>query len=186
MAIRMRTTWHTRGPKSVEDRAGVIGFNIWKIANETWKHMEKEGFRVGDDRHLVALITEMVAFLMQVTDRLVYGQLSEDERARFMNALGQHLAKTLHSNMLDMFGAGDHTGGFIQTLNARIADYAEFDFRDYAPGYACLRYLGDRMSAAMAGTDNKWVVEHVMEIEVPEALATLKKLVHQALGIKVA
>ncbi|MCK7576968.1 MAG: hypothetical protein MZV65_14735 [Chromatiales bacterium] len=50
MAIRMRTKWHTRGPKSIEDRAGVVGFNIWKIANEAWKRMEKEGFRVGGDQ----------------------------------------------------------------------------------------------------------------------------------------
>jgi hypothetical protein len=186
MAIRMRTKWHSRGPKSVEDRAGVVGFNIWKIANEAWKHMEKGGFRVGDDRQLAALITEMVAFLVQVADRLVYGQLSEDERARFVNALGQHLAKTMHSNMLDMFGPGDYTAPFVATLNARAADYAEFDFRDYAPGYAFRRYLGDKMAAAMAGTDSKWVIEQVVEIEVPEALKTLNKLMGEVLGIKVA
>jgi len=186
MAIRMRTKWHTRGPKRIEDRAGVVGFNIWKIANETWRHMEQGGFRPGDDRQIVALITEMVAFLMQVSDRLVYGQLPEDERARFMNALGQHLAKTLQSNMLDMFGPGDYTGEFITTLNARLTDYAEFDFANYAPSYAMLRYLGDKMAAAMTGTDSKWVVEQVIDIEAPEALDRIRKLVHEVLGIKVA
>jgi hypothetical protein len=186
MAIRMRTKWHTRGPKSIEDRAGVVGFNIWKIANETWKHMEKEGFRPGDDRQIVALITEMAAFLLQVSDRLVYGQLSEDERARFMNALGQHLAKTLQSNMLDMFGPGDYTAPFIATLNARLADYSEFDFADFRPSYAMLRYLGDKMADAMAGTDGKWVIEQTIEIEAPEALDRIRKLVHEVLGIKIA
>jgi hypothetical protein len=185
MAIRMRTKWHTRGPKSIEDRAGVVGFNIWKIANETWKHMEQGGFRPGDDRQIVALITEMTAFLMQVCDRLVYGQLPEDERGRFMNALGRHLAKTLQSNMLDMFGPGDHTHGFIATLNARLADYNEFEFQDYKPSYAMLRYLGDKMAGAMAGTDSKWVVEQVIDIEAPDALDRIKKLVHEVLGIKV-
>jgi hypothetical protein len=186
MAIRMRTKWHTRGPKTVEDRAGVIGFNIWKIANETWKHMEKEGFRVGDDRQLIALVMEMVAFLVQVADRLVYGQLPEEERARFINALGAHLAKTVENNMFDMFGPGDYRHTLIDTLNARSADYAEFDFQGFTPSYAFVRYLGEKMAEAMADTDNKWVIEHVMEIETPEALKTLKKLVHEALGIKVA
>jgi hypothetical protein len=186
MAIRMRTKWHTRGPKSIEDRAGVVGFNIWKIANEAWKHMEQGGFRPGDDRQIVALITEMVAFLIQVSDRLVYGQLPEDERARFMNALGQHLAKTLQSNMLDMFGPGDHAGPFIARLNARLADYSEFEFTDFRPSYAMLRYLGDKMAEAMAGTDSKWVIEQVIEIEAPDALDRIKKLVHEALGIKVS
>ncbi len=186
MALRMRTKWHTRGPKSIEDRAGVVGFNIWKIANETWKHMEKEGFRLGADRQLTALITEMVAFQMQVTDRLVYGQLPEDERVRFMNALGQHLARTFQSNALDMFGPGDHTGPFIATLNARLADYTEFEFESYSPSYAMLRYLGEKMAEAMAGTDSKWVIEQVIDIEAPEALPRLKKLVHETLGIKVS
>jgi hypothetical protein len=186
MAIRMRTKWHTRGPKSIEDRAGVVGFNIWKISNEAWKHMEKEGFRIGGDRQLTALITELVAFLMQISDRLVYGQLPEDERGRFMNALGQHLARTVQSNMLDMFGPGDYTGEFIATLNARLADYSEFDFTDHQPSYAMLRYLGDKMAEAMAGTDSKWVIEQVIDIEAPEAVGRIRKLVHEVLGIKLS
>jgi len=186
MAIRMRTKWHTRGPKSIEDRAGVVGFNIWKIANESWKHMEKEGFRPGEDRQIVTLMTEMMAFLMQVSDRLVYGQLPEDERSRFMNALGQHLAKTMQTNMLDMFGPGDYTREFIANLNARLVDYSEFDFADYQPSYAMLRYLGDKMAVAMSGTDSKWVIEQVIDIEAPEALTRIKKLVHEVLGIRVS
>jgi hypothetical protein len=186
MAIRMRTKWHSGGPKSIEDRAGVVGFNIWKISNETWKHMEKEGFRLGEDRQLAMVITEIIAFLVQVADRLTFGQLSEDERTRFVNALGQHLARTMNTNMLDMFGPGDYTTPFIQTLNARIGDYSEFDFPNYLPSYGFLRYFGEKMSQAMAATDNKWVIEHVMEIEAPEALKTLKKLVGEVMGIKVA
>ncbi len=185
MAIRMRTKWHTRGPKSIEDRAGVVGFNIWKISNEAWKHMEKEGFRVGADRQVVALITELLAFLMQISDRLVYGQLPEDERTRFMNALGQHLAKTVQSNMLDMFGDGDYTGAFIATLNQRLADYTEFDFENFQPSYAMLRYLGDKMAEAMTGTDSKWVVEQVIDIEAPDAVDRIKKLVHEVLGVRI-
>lgn len=186
MAIRMRTKWHSGKAKTIEDRAGVLGFNIWKIANETWKHMEKEGFRLGDDRQLIGLFTEVAAFLMQVVDRLVYGQLSEDERARLMNALGQHLAKTLQTNMLDMFGPGEYTGPFIETLNARSADYTEFEFENYRPSYAMIRYLAENMSVAMAATDNKWVVEQVMDIEAPAALTHIKKLVGEVLGIKVS
>jgi len=186
MAIRMRTKWHTRGPKSIEDRAGVVGFNIWKIANEAWKHMEREGFRPGGDRQVVQLIIELVAFLMQVSDRLVYGQLPEEERARFMNALGRHLAVTVQSNMIDMFGPGDYSAEFIAALNTRLADYNEFEFGDYQPSYAMLRYLGDRMAEAMTGTDSKWVVEQVIDIEAPDALERIKKLVHEVMGIKVS
>jgi len=185
MAIRMRTKWHTRGPKSIEDRAGVVGFNIWKIANESWKNMEREGFRPGEDRQVIALMTEMIAFLMQIADRLVYGQISEEERGRFMNALGQHLAKTVANNMHDMFGPGDYAGPFIGVLNERLSDYTEFDFEGYQPSYAMLRYLGDKMAEAMTGTDSKWVVEQVIDIEAPEAVSRIRKLVHEALGVRI-
>jgi len=186
MAIRMRTKWHTGGSKTIEDRAGVVGFNIWKIAKETWVRMEREGFRAGEDKQLAAVLTEMIAFLVQVSDRLVYGQLSEEERARFINALGKHLAQTMQSNLLDMLGPGDHAAPFIDTLNARTADYAEFEFTDFAPSYGFLRYLGEKISEAMAATDNKWVIEHIIEIEAPEALKPIKKLVGEVLGVKVA
>jgi len=186
MALRMRTKWHTGGSKTIEDRAGVVGFNIWKISKETWIRMEREGFRAGEDRQLAAVITEMIAFLVQVSDRLVYGQLSEEDRARFINALGKHLANTMQSNMLDMFGPGDHATPFINTLNARAADYAEFEFSHFSPSYGFLRYLGEKMSEAMAATDNKWVIEHVIEIEAPEAMKPIKKLIGEVLGVKVS
>jgi len=186
MAIRMRTKWHTRGPKSVEDRAGVVGFNIWKIANESWKHMEQGGFRPGEDRQIISIMTEMIAFLMQISDRLVYGQIPEEDRGKFMNALGQHLAKTVDNNLQHMIGPGDYSPAFIGVLNKRLADYSEFDFDDYRPSYAMLRYLGDKMAEVMTGTDSKWVVEQVIDIEAPEAVDRIRKLVHEVMGIKIS
>jgi len=186
MALRLHTKWNTGGSKTIEDRAGVVGFNIWKIAKETWVRMEREGFLAGEDRQLAAVLTEMIAFLVQVSDRLVYGQISEEDRARFINALGKHLALTMQSNMLDMFGPGDHVAPFINTLNARAADYAEFEFKNFYPSYGFLRYLGEKMSEAMATTDNKWVIEHVIEIEAPEALKPIRKLIGEVLGVKVS
>lgn len=186
MAIRMHTKWNSGGSKTIEDRAGVVGFNIWKIAKETWIRMEREGFLAGADKQLSAVLTEMIAFLVQISDRLVYGQLSEEERTRFINAIGKHLANTMQSNMLDLFGPGDHVTPFIDTLNARAADYAEFEFVNFYPSYGFLRYLGEKMSEAMAATDNKWVIEQVIEIEAPEAMKPIRKLIGEVLGVKVA
>lgn len=186
MAIRMHTKWNSGGSKTMEDRAGVVGVNIWKIAKETWLRMEREGFLAGEDKQLAAVITEMIAYLVQISDRLVYGQISEEERARFINAMGKHLAHTVQTNMLDMFGPGDYTAPFIDTLNARAADYAEFEFTDYSPSYRFMRYLGEKVSEAMAATDNKWVIEQVIDIEAPESLRSIKKLVGEVLGVKVS
>lgn len=185
MAIRVKTKWQRKGPKTLSDRASVVGVTIWRVAHETGRHMEKEEFRITSDSQYTALLTELIAFLLQVTDRIIYGQLSDADRATFINALGQHLARTMQSNMEEYLGPGEHTGPFIATLNARAQDYAEFDFTDNGPGYAFVRYLGEKISEVMATTDNKWVIEHVMEIEAPEAYKTVRRVVGEVLGVRV-
>lgn len=185
MALRIKTKFRSKGPKTLEQRAGVVGFNIWKIAQETFRRMGKEDFNFGSEAQVTTVITEVIAFLVQVTDRIVYRQLSEPDRAAFINSLGKHLAGTMQDNQMDFLGSGDHMTPFISTLNARITDYAEFEYTDKGPGYAFLRYFGEKMAEAMAVVDNKWVMEYVMEIEAPHAIKLLKKLVGEVLGIKV-
>lgn len=184
MALRIRTKWNTRGPKTLEQRASVVGVTIWKVAQETGRRMEKDEFALGSDDQFVAVLTEFVAFLLQVTDRIVYGQLPEDDRCTFMNALGVHLAKTANANFLDFLGPGDHINRFIQVMNERAGEYAECDYTDAGPSYAFLRLLGEKTADAMARTDNKWVLEHVMEIEAPEMLKVVRRVVAEVLGIK--
>ena len=62
-------------------------------------------------------------------------------------------------------------------LNERFEDYARFEYCERDPGYACLRYFGSTVSDAMASSDNKWVLEQMMEIEAPEMVRLVKKLV---------
>ena len=47
--VLVKTRWRKKGPRTLADRAGVIGTNIWKISSEIFKHMEREGFRFGSD-----------------------------------------------------------------------------------------------------------------------------------------
>jgi hypothetical protein len=185
MALRMKTKFRSRGPKTPEQRASVVGFNLWKVANEMYRRLVKEDFRFRGGDQVAALFTEVIAFLIQIADRLVYGKLTDEYRARFITALGMQLADTMQDNLSELHGAADYKTVFIRTLNARFADYAEFDFRDGAPGYGMLRYFGEK-AADVLGGDNKWVIEHVMEIEAPEALKALRRLVHEVMGLKFA
>ena len=182
----IKTRWrHKKVPRTPDERAGVIGANIWKISIEIFKHLEKDGFRFGSDRQVTAIITEFIAFLVQLTDRAVYGRSSDAERAELINALAGHLAKTMENNQLDLLGPGDYRAPFIQTLNDRFEDYAQFDYVARDPGYACVRYFGSKVSDAMASSDNKWVLEHMMEIEAPEMVRLIKKLVDEVVGADV-
>lgn len=183
----IKTRWRNRkAPRTPEERAGVIGANIWKIAIEIFKHLEKDGFRFGTDRQVTAVITEFIAFLVQLTDRTVHGRSNDAERATLINAVAGHLARTMENNQLDLLGPGDYRTPFIQTLNDRFEDYAQFDYVDRDPGYACVRYFGSKVSDAMASSDNKWVIEQMMEIEAPEMVRCIRKLIDEIVAADAA
>jgi hypothetical protein len=175
----VKTRWRKAGPRTLADRAGVIGANVWKISLEIFKHMEREGFRFGSDRLVTDVLAEFIAFLVQLADRAVYGRLSETDRATLIGEVVAHLAATVENNQLDLFGPGEYRKPFIDLLNARFEEYATFEYLGAEPGYPCLRYFATKVSDLMAGSDNKWVVEQMMDIEAPAMVRLMKKLVDQ-------
>ena len=177
--VLIKTRWRKKGARTLADRAGVIGANVWKIALEIFKHMEKEGFRFGSDRLVTVVIAEFIAFLVQLVDRSVYGKLSEPDRATLIGELVRHLASTMENNQLDLLGPGEHRKPFIDLLNARFEEYASFEYVRGEPSYPCLRVFAGKVSDAMASGDNKWVVEQMMDIEAPAMVQLIKKLVDQ-------
>jgi hypothetical protein len=172
--------WRQKTARTLADRAGVIGANIWKISVEIFRHMEKEGFRFGSDRLVTDFLAELIAFLVQLADRSVYGRLSDADRATLIAEVAKHLATTVENNGLDLFGPGEYRRPFIDLLNARFEDYATFEYSGTDPGYSCLRFFAIKVSEAMASSENKWVVEQVMEIEAPEMVRVMKKLMDLA------
>ena len=175
----LKTRWRKKGPRSLAERAGVIGANVWKLALEFFRHLEKDGFRFGSDRLVTNVLTEFIAFLVQLVDRAVYGRVSEADRAALVAEVVRHLAATMENNQLDLFGPGEYRKPFVDAMNARFGEYAEFEYRDGEPGYACLRYFASRVSDAMAEGDNRWVIEQMMDVEAPEMVRLAKKLVEQ-------
>lgn len=175
----VKTRWRKKGERTLAERAGVIGANVWKISVEIFKHMEREGFRFGSDRLVTDVLTEFIAFLVQLADREVYGKLSEADRATLIGEVVGHLAATMENNQRDLFGPGEYRKPFIALLNARFEEYAGFEYRGAEPGYPCLRFFAAKVADAMASGDNKWVLEQMMDIEAPEMVRVVKKLVEQ-------
>jgi hypothetical protein len=85
----------------------------------------------------------------------------------------------MENNQLDLFGPGEYRKPFIDALNARFGEYAVFDYRGGEPGYPCLRFFATRVADAMAEGDNKWVVEQMIDIETPEMVRLVGKLIEQ-------
>ncbi len=181
----VKTRWRKKGARTLPELAGILGANVWKIALEVFKHMEKEGFRFGSDRMVTTVLTEFIAFLVQLADRSVYGKLAEADRATLIGETVRHLAATMENNQQDLLGPGDYRKPFIDLLNARFADYARFDYPGAEPDYPCLSYFSAKVSDAMvsdptASGDNKWVIEQMMDIEAPEMVLLVKRLIDKA------
>lgn len=175
----VKTRWRKKGPRTLAERAGVIGANVWKISSEIFRHMEKEGFRFGSDRLVTDVLAEFIAFLVQLCDRAVYGRLSDTERAALIGEVVRHLAATMENNQRDLLGPGDYRKPFIDLLNTRFGEYAGFAYAGAEPGYPCLRFFAAKVADAMASGDNKWVVEQMMDIEAPEMVRLVAKLIEQ-------
>jgi hypothetical protein len=182
----VKTRWRKKGARTIAERAGVIGANLWKLSLEIFKHMEKEGFRFGSDRLVTGVLTEFIAFVAQLVDRSVYGRLSDAERATLIGEAVAHLAATMENNQRDLLGPGEYRKPFIDALNARFGEYAEFECPGGEASYACLRFFATKVSDAMAGADgsgdSKWVVEQMIDIEAPEMVRVVKKLIEQTVA----
>ena len=163
----VKTRWRKKGARTLAERAGVIGTNLWKVSLEVFKHMEKEGFRFGSDRLVTDVLAEFIAFLAQLVDRAAYGRLGEAERAALIGEVVGHLAATMENNQRDLLGPGEYRRAFIDLINGRFAEYAGFEYPGDEPGYACLRFFAAKVADAMAGGDNRWVVEQTLAEERP-------------------
>lgn len=174
--MRIKSRWHDKSrPKSLEQIASAMGFNIWKMASTTANKMYNDGFNFRDNAQLLDVIGEFVVFLLQLADRVAYEQLDEADRQQFISSVARHLVGTMVENRVEELGPGDYQEAFINTLNQRLDGYSEFSLVEGNPSYPMLRYLGDQVEALMGGTQNKWVKEQVMEVEAPELVKTLKR-----------
>jgi len=195
MAVRLKSRWHrskrsernkrgSRAPKTLLDLTSVIGMNIWKLARETFIHMEKEGFRFREDSQAISFIEEFLIFQLHITDRMLYQKIDDEQRAAFVNAVAGHLANSLIDNQTDLLGESEqYLQQFNRLFNERFADYAEIKFTDEGPAYSALRYLAHKVAEVLSVTDDKWVVEQVIDIEAPEVVSKIMPVVDQVLGL---
>ena len=185
----VKTRWRKKGPRTLEERASVIGANVWKIALEVFKHMEKEGFRFGSDRLTTEVITEFIAFLVPLVDREVYGRLADADRATLVSGVVRHLAATMENNQLDLFGPGEYRKPFIDALNAHNGDVEQTCADLASNGFAIdetevkkirenhwFPYFAYRL-LAKHGPDGKLVAQELTELGVEFDRFALRDLV---------
>lgn len=180
--MRVKTKWNLRDrERSLSETAGAMAFILWRIAQQGTLNLENEGFQTDTHAQRLDVITEFLAFLVHLVDRMTAEQFNLEQRQEFITALAQHLADTMQENRSDAQGKGEYRQPLITRLNERAADYAGFGCPDNEPGFAFRRYFGENVRAVMGERDNKWITDQVMDIEIPEALKPLRKAIRDLL-----
>ena len=177
--MRIRTQWHDKERVvSIEEKANTMAFISWRIAMAFVLNMENENFQTETQKQRLEVIVEVIAFLVSVTDRLVADQMTLDERRDLVTKMAIKLSRTFQDNCEDLIGRNeDYAGPFINILNERLNAYSDcgWEEAEQMPGYQYKRDFGNYVTTVMGEKDNKWITDHVMQIEVQEAMNTLKK-----------
>jgi hypothetical protein len=180
--VRVKSKWNLKErERSLSEIGGAMAFILWRIAQQGTLNLENEGFQTDSNAQRLDVITEFLAFLVHIADRMTAANLTREQRQEFIGSLARHLADTMQENRGDAQGAGEYRVALIERLNERAADYAGFSFVDNEPGFAFRRYFGENVRAVMGEKDNKWITDQVMDIEVPEALKPLEKAIRDLL-----
>jgi hypothetical protein len=176
--IRVKSSWFKGDRKKTpQEIAGALAFTIWRISDNTLKNVRKADFDIAIGDQYFAFLTEFLIFLVQVADRIVYTKLNEQERFDFTSALVNRVAEHLAENQSEWLGGAirEYKDRFVDRLNQRAGEYADFHYTGVETSFSFVLYLGQCMREVMDEKDKTWVVDQIMAIEVPEAVAMLEK-----------
>lgn len=175
--MRIKSRWSKRGKThTVEEIAGAVAFIVWRIAGNCLLSLENNDFQTDTHEQRLNIISEFLIFTVHMIDRMTIERFDENERVRFITELVTKTSKHLEDNKRDLIGAGDYREEFVNQLNQRINDYAEFSYDDKeGPGFPMKRFFGDKMALIMGEKNKKWVADQIIEIEVRDIMSHLRK-----------
>lgn len=188
-AIRVKSHWFKPGAaKSSAEQASAMAFIVWRVAQQMLKRMRGADFEIDAGVPYFAFMTEVLVFLVALTDRIAAARLAPGDRTEFTTALVHHLARTLQDNEDELLGPpapGEpaHSDAFIDLVNEVTQHYAEFGAdpqgggseAGFEPGFAFVRYLGHRLEPTLPEKDRRWVVDQVMAAEAPDAIGIVQR-----------
>lgn len=112
MALRIKSQWYNEdSERSLEEIAGALAFNGWKIAMERAINLHGEHFVYSDDQQRLDVIAEYLIFQTQLVDRMVHGNLDSERRRALVTALALRLADHMEENSQDLLGPGSTAPG---------------------------------------------------------------------------
>ncbi|TCJ15703.1 hypothetical protein EZJ19_06440 [Parasulfuritortus cantonensis] len=180
---RVKTVWFKKeGERPAEEIATALATTIWRMADRAVDNLSKADYDIITPQRGFKIIGELTAFAVHYVDRVVFPRMDDRKRGELVSAIGVRLAEIMEDNILDVTGGArdpdyDYQQGYIDMLNNRMTEYAHYDFPDDKPSFQALRYLSLQIREGMESTDQTWIQDQIMDIEMPEILGTVKKQV---------
>jgi hypothetical protein len=176
--VRVKSKWNRKDKThSVEEIGAALAFIAFRIAQNGVLTLENNDYQTDTQAQRLQIIAEFLYFTIHLIDRMTIDRFNDEDRLRFMTELASKSAKNIEDNTRDILGKGDYRQGFIDTLNQRMSDYAEFlyDKDDGGPSFPMRRFFGDLVTQQMGEKNKRWVTDQIIDIEVPEILTTLNR-----------
>jgi len=180
MRIRIKTKWSKEEREvSLEDAVSVLAFNSWKIGMQTLLEIENEDFQIDTQQQRIAVIEEVMAFMVQALDRIVHETISDEDRGALISTYANKLSDHVQDNARDFSGPADYRTPFIDKLNQRFEGYAEtkWDDLNHQPGFSMGRQFGVYISKVLGPKDQKWALDYIQQVLMPDFYALFKKTV---------
>jgi hypothetical protein len=179
--LRVKSTWFKPGrARSPAEVADALAFIAWRVAQNMLKSMRKAGFDIDPGPQYFDFLAEAAAFAIQVAWRLAYPRYDDEGRLAFMTALANRTGDELAENRARLLGEPDAAAikaAFIDLLNRRTAEYADFGHGPEGPDFAFLRYFATVVAELMPEKDRRWTWDQVIAIEGPGAASSIAKAV---------
>jgi hypothetical protein len=176
--MRIKSNWYQSGrSKSPQEIADALSFVAWRIGDNVLKQTRLAHFTIDVGEEYFLFLNEVLVFLVQVADRIAYRQFSPEGRLEFTSTLANRLGATYAENYSRLLGGtlSDAKQQFIDKLNLRADEYAEFSYGETGPEFAFLRYLAYCVATHMEERDSIWITDQMMSIEAPEAVKMIEK-----------
>jgi hypothetical protein len=185
--VRVKSQWFNEGKsKRPAEIGAAMAFIAWRIARNTLENMRKANFDIDAGPAYFAFLAEVIAFVVQVADRIAYGHLDPAARVELTTTLANRAGETLAGNAADLLGATPEQGykaALIDLVNRRAADYAGFGFGLEGPDFAFMRCFAAALVERVPEKDRTWVHDQVIAIEAPEIAATVRRSMDGLLGL---
>ncbi|OZA23517.1 MAG: hypothetical protein B7X93_12085 [Hydrogenophilales bacterium 17-61-9] len=178
--VRVRTIWFKKdGERTPNEIASAVATTTWRVADKAVDNLGRENYDIITPARGFKLIAEFVAFLAHYCDRMAYATLSPERRIAVLQAVSNRLGELMEENILSVAGPDanrNFKAEFIDFLNRRFEDYSEFEFPDEEKAsFPALRFLSLQIREEMGDNDKTWIMDQIMDIEMPEMMGTVRK-----------